>query len=96
MATKMECVSLAVGAQLGAEGKRAEDWTSVFGSDLKYDIFTIQLYLVRVEQRLIEGEPRYKFTWDDALAAKALERSIMDLIGDISAASTPVSEHAPA
>ncbi len=85
MLSKMEYVNFAVGVQLGIEKKRADDWTLVMGRDLKYDYYTIQLFLVSVERILKEGNPSFKFTWTDEFAGDALQLSIMDLIGAINA-----------
>jgi hypothetical protein len=82
---KIKYVSLAVGAQLQAEGKPVNDWNLKMGDDLKYDIYTIRLFLVSVEATLSRGYPSYDFDWDIGFAKACLGMSIMQLIGAINA-----------
>jgi hypothetical protein len=83
MDEKLQQVDDVVILQLKIEGKPVDNRSKTMGRDLKYDYFTIQLFLVEVERKLAHGHPSYKFTWRDEFASDALRFSIADLIGAI-------------
>lgn len=88
--SKSLAVAVDVAVQLQKEGRwPPRNLDKVMGKDYRYDLNTIKLFLAAVSGLLKNGTPSYLFVADTPFAVAALQMSVGELTGAITAATSP-------